>query len=254
MCLSVCEHISGATRAIFTNFLRMLPMPVARSFSGRVTKFQGEWTARPCTWPCTGRRPAYTACIGRLHGLYTAVYRPCTRAVNTAVYTYTTVFTAVCTACKRPCTRSCTRIHGRVYSPCTPMQAVYSGHKHGRIHGRVTTYKRPCLRLVYTTVYIPVHRPCTGRVHGLYAVYTSCTRAVNTAVYSRTRACTRPCACCKQPCTRSCTCPHFPYTAVDTTVYGRVHGYVHGRVRGCVHHHAHGRVYSRVLDRARSCP
>ena len=41
-CLSVCEHISGATRAIFTKFLCMLRMAVARSSSGRVTKSQGE--------------------------------------------------------------------------------------------------------------------------------------------------------------------------------------------------------------------
>ena len=139
----------------------------------------------------TGRRPPYTACTGRLHGLYTAVYRPCTRAINTAVYTYTTVFTAVCTACKRPCTRSCTRIHGRAYSPCTPIQAVYSGHKHGRVHGRVTTYKRPCLLPMYRP-YMAVHglyRPCTrpicrvhlvytGRKHGCVLAYTTVYAAV----------------------------------------------------------------------------
>jgi len=100
---------------------------------GLCTHVRDRYTCtRPWTWPCTGRRPPYTACTDRLHGLYMAVYRPCTRAVNTAVYTYTTVFTAVCTACKRPCIRSCIRIHGRVYSPCTPIQAVYSGHKDGR--------------------------------------------------------------------------------------------------------------------------
>jgi len=54
------------------------------------------------------------------------------------------------------------------------------------------------------------------------------------AVYSRTRSCTRPFASCKQPCTRLCTCVHFPYTAVDTTVYGQVHGYVHRSVRSRV--------------------
>ena len=42
VCLSVCEDISGATRAIFTNFLCMLPMAVARSSSGTVTESQGE--------------------------------------------------------------------------------------------------------------------------------------------------------------------------------------------------------------------
>ena len=42
VCLSAREHISGTTRAIFTKFLCMLPMAVARSSSGRVTKFQEE--------------------------------------------------------------------------------------------------------------------------------------------------------------------------------------------------------------------
>jgi len=48
VCLSVREHISGTTRAIFTNFLCMLPMTVAQSsvaqsfLHGRVTKIQEE--------------------------------------------------------------------------------------------------------------------------------------------------------------------------------------------------------------------
>jgi len=33
VCLSVRDHISGTTCPIFTNFLRMLPMAVARSSS-----------------------------------------------------------------------------------------------------------------------------------------------------------------------------------------------------------------------------
>ena len=37
MCLSVREDISGTTRAIFTKFLCMLPMSVARSSSGMLT-------------------------------------------------------------------------------------------------------------------------------------------------------------------------------------------------------------------------
>jgi len=41
-CLSVREHISGARRAIFAKFLCMVPMAVARSSSGRVTKSQEE--------------------------------------------------------------------------------------------------------------------------------------------------------------------------------------------------------------------
>jgi len=36
-CLSVREDISGTTRAIFTKFLCMLPMSVARFFSGMLT-------------------------------------------------------------------------------------------------------------------------------------------------------------------------------------------------------------------------
>jgi len=37
VCLSVREDISGTTSAIFTNFLCMLPMSVARSSSGMLT-------------------------------------------------------------------------------------------------------------------------------------------------------------------------------------------------------------------------
>ena len=37
VCLSVREDISGTTHAIFTKFLRMLPMSVARSSSGMLT-------------------------------------------------------------------------------------------------------------------------------------------------------------------------------------------------------------------------
>jgi len=36
VCLSVRDHIFGTTRPIFTNFLCMLYMPVARSYSGGV--------------------------------------------------------------------------------------------------------------------------------------------------------------------------------------------------------------------------
>ena len=44
VCLCVRQDIAGTIRAIFTNtkFLCMLPMAVARSSSGRVTKSQGE--------------------------------------------------------------------------------------------------------------------------------------------------------------------------------------------------------------------
>ena len=37
VCLSVREDISGTTRAIFTKFLCVLPMSVARSSSGMLT-------------------------------------------------------------------------------------------------------------------------------------------------------------------------------------------------------------------------
>jgi len=69
VCLSVRQHISGATRAIFTNFLCMLPIAVARSSSFRVTKPQGEWTV----WGFT----PYWQCIVR-HSLQKRVipYRP----------------------------------------------------------------------------------------------------------------------------------------------------------------------------------
>ena len=36
VCLSVHDHIFGTARPIFTNFLRMLPVAVARSSSGGV--------------------------------------------------------------------------------------------------------------------------------------------------------------------------------------------------------------------------
>ena len=36
LCLSVRDHISGTTRPIFTNFLCLFPMAVARSFSDGV--------------------------------------------------------------------------------------------------------------------------------------------------------------------------------------------------------------------------
>jgi len=42
VCLSVRNYISGTTRVILPIFLRMLPMAVAQSCSGRVTKSQGE--------------------------------------------------------------------------------------------------------------------------------------------------------------------------------------------------------------------
>ena len=42
VCLSVRKHISRITRAIFTNFLYMLPMAVAWSSSDGVTKPQGK--------------------------------------------------------------------------------------------------------------------------------------------------------------------------------------------------------------------
>jgi len=58
VCLSVREDISGTTRAIFINFVCMLPMAVALSSSGRMTKFRGEgaaWGFPPMTMRCTAR-------------------------------------------------------------------------------------------------------------------------------------------------------------------------------------------------------
>ena len=37
VCVCVCENISGTIRAIFTNFMCVLPMSVARSSSGMLT-------------------------------------------------------------------------------------------------------------------------------------------------------------------------------------------------------------------------
>jgi len=42
VCVSFHELISRITRAILTNILCLLPIAVAQSFSGVVTKFQGE--------------------------------------------------------------------------------------------------------------------------------------------------------------------------------------------------------------------
>ena len=42
VCLSVCKDISGTTCMIFTNFSVHVPMAVAGSTSGRVTKSQRE--------------------------------------------------------------------------------------------------------------------------------------------------------------------------------------------------------------------
>ena len=39
VCLSVRDHIFGTTRQIFTNFLRMLPVAVARSSGGVVIRY-----------------------------------------------------------------------------------------------------------------------------------------------------------------------------------------------------------------------
>jgi len=42
VCLFVREHISQTIRAIFTNFLCVVPIAVARSSSGGMTKSRGE--------------------------------------------------------------------------------------------------------------------------------------------------------------------------------------------------------------------
>jgi len=60
VCLSVGQDISATTRAIFTNFC-MLPMAVARSSSGRVTKSQGEWAILGVSSPLTMHCNAFAA-------------------------------------------------------------------------------------------------------------------------------------------------------------------------------------------------
>jgi len=45
VCLSVCEDISGTTRAIFTKFLCMLPISVARSSYGKYDDRQHRLSA-----------------------------------------------------------------------------------------------------------------------------------------------------------------------------------------------------------------
>jgi len=51
VCLPVREDVSETTRAIFTEILCMLPMAVARSFSGRLKKSQ--WLSSPLIMHCT---------------------------------------------------------------------------------------------------------------------------------------------------------------------------------------------------------
>jgi len=173
----------------------------------------------------------YTACV---HGLiykavFTArvhhrVYGPCTRTVNGP--------------CTRPCLRSvytpiCTdrdrvrAVHMAVYTvvygpspwPCTGRvndrvnrcvqvvytavsSALYTGHGHGRIHGRLST-----------AVYM-------GRVH----IYTACVQAVykmtdTASTRPRVRLCTRSCTWPVRPCTRPAHGRgHIQYTAEDTAV------------------------------------
>ena len=82
VCLSVCEHISGATCAIF---FCMLPMAVAWSSPGRVTKSQGEGTilgfSSPLTMHCNvfaannvmQQKGSFHRCRGRgVMGMYSA--------------------------------------------------------------------------------------------------------------------------------------------------------------------------------------
>jgi len=78
VCLSVREHISGATRASLPNRLCILPMAVARSSSGRVTKFQGKGQFWGFSSPLTMHCNAFAAkCIisyrpGRVTGVHGA--------------------------------------------------------------------------------------------------------------------------------------------------------------------------------------
>ena len=68
-CLSVCEDISGTTRAIFTKFLCVLPMTVAQSSSGPLTvgriAYRREVGERECTAgaKCNLRLPCSSFCL-----------------------------------------------------------------------------------------------------------------------------------------------------------------------------------------------
>jgi len=87
ICLSVREHISGTktTRAIFSLLISlcMLPVVVARSSSGRVTKSQGEGAvlgdfSSPLTMHCNAFaakgiiQSTITSCIRRNHSVAAA--------------------------------------------------------------------------------------------------------------------------------------------------------------------------------------
>ena len=53
VCLSVCEDISGTTSRSLPKFVCMLPIAVARSSSGRVTKSQGDGQFLEFPFPLT---------------------------------------------------------------------------------------------------------------------------------------------------------------------------------------------------------
>jgi len=61
VCVSIREDISGTTCVVFTNFLCMLPMAVARSFFGRVTKSKAEGAIWGFSSPLTMHCNAFAA-------------------------------------------------------------------------------------------------------------------------------------------------------------------------------------------------
>jgi len=174
----------------------------------------------------------YTAVFTvRMHGRSSRVHG----LVHGRVHVYTTLIRAT---------------HKAVYGPCTRAVCMCTSPVHGCGHYRVSVEYTAVYTAVHTAVYIAVYTTVLRRVHGHVRVVQP------VAVYTTVR--TRPYA---RPSTGRvhgpCACVHLPYTAVDTTVYGRVHGCEHGRVHGGVHSrvHAvyiavcstiHGRVHSHV--------
>ena len=178
---------------------------------------------------------------------------PYTQAVKTAVFTvhgrvlaaYTSVIGSRTDHVCGPCTA--------VYTVCTrPWAAVYTGRKHGRVHGHGRTMyiarARPCT--VCTRRWAVVYRLCTDCARPPPAVYKLCTRPYTDHTHgpsvSRTRPCTQPVRGKTRPGTRLVPdrvrtvymAVHVPctvYTAVYTAVFtARVHGREHGRVHGRV--------------------
>jgi len=204
--------------------------------------------------------------------MYTAVARPCTRAVCTArntahsrpctrpstlIYVYMGrrygIYTAVYVACPRLITAGRRVVYTAVQRPCTPV-CVYTC----RVY-RYTAVCAPCTRPSAWPVQSSVHGPCARRYTAVYTfVYTACERPVHghvTAVYSHVRVHIRvhgAYTAVYMPCTRPKTAV---YTARTRPVHGRVHGRLHlytctwavetAFTRPCTYH-VHGHVHGRI--------